>query len=323
MALRLKEGGVEDFENLVAVGDQTLESATTGKDFWGANGANLADGSDTQPGTSIVTEAFNEGTKSLKSLIIRGDYSNGTGFNGGFRSELQLKANSFELPELSSAAQQKLEFLQSHWFGIAIKMGSPTLPFVIDRRHDSIVQMTKASESSIPLGIQTADPLFVQSTSGSNFTHWKVNSRKDAHGVPGHANSFLLDPIISNKWERFVFNYRLANLINGDPVDGFIKCWQNGVLLVDYVGGVGGGQASGESSSSPKIGNYKAPWNNEGTPSSTFPGVSPRVVFYDSVRFGDPNSSFAEVDPAQLAAPEIVTVKGMGRALSGGMGRGL
>lgn len=94
-------------------------------------------------------------------------------------------------------------------------------------------------------------------------------------------------PIPKGAWTDVVLD------LNFDYESGHVKMWQNGVKIVDYAGPTLYPMIGQVNEKGPnfKIGVYKWDWGN--LPSK----VKRRSLFIDEIRFGDSNSSYAEVKP--------------------------
>jgi hypothetical protein len=109
--------------------------------------------------------------------------------------------------------------------------------------------------------------------------------------VPALGATSYLDlavfPIPRGVWTDVVLD------LNFDYKNGHIKMWQNGVKIVDYSGPTLYPMIGQTNEKGPgfKIGVYKWDWGNLPTL------VTRRSLYIDEIRFGDSNSSYAEVQP--------------------------
>lgn len=98
---------------------------------------------------------------------------------------------------------------------------------------------------------------------------------------------FNLAPCTVGTWHDFVVNAKWTHLS-----DGFLKVWLNGDLLVDYTGPTYMNYGAGKGPYF-KMGDYKGTYNWSGT--------GPRYFYMDEFRMGGADSSYDEVNPAQVA----------------------
>ena len=246
---------------------------------------------------SFDTAVFNEGIQSVKFLMDRDDGSNGS----TFRSELTLKSN-FGLG--GGSISQILEDTE-YWWGFAQRLD----PAWVIGKTDLILAQLHGSTGSPPLELRTGDSSDIDfnGTEG-NFDVYKIQINNDALVSPqGAYNLGAFNPGV---WEAWVYNFRLSST---DPTS-FVKLWRNGVVKLDITGIT---QRSDQGNSFVKHGLHNPRWRSP--PAAANVGESPRIQWVGSIRIGDSNSSFDEVDPARgLQAGERRRIGSFGM-----MGRGV
>jgi hypothetical protein len=92
-----------------------------------------------------------------------------------------------------------------------------------------------------------------------------------------------MGPATKNYWNEFVFH-----IIHSSSSNGLIEIWHNGTKVISRKG------ANMHVGKLPswKVGIYKAAWEKTTTDSDL------RVAFFDNIRIGNENSSFAEMSPS-------------------------
>jgi hypothetical protein len=135
---------------------------------------------------------------------------------------------------------------------------------------------------------------------------WRVNNVNYPTRSPnkelglGNMKDFLgMAPYKLGQWNDFVINVKFSGSISPNDTNGFVKVWINGSKIVD----VSGQNYFGEEPQGPyfKFGLYHAYWKSQ----STWTGPDDRVLYYDSLRVGDANSSYEEVLGTRSSATTI------------------
>jgi hypothetical protein len=105
---------------------------------------------------------------------------------------------------------------------------------------------------------------------------------------PRHRKKIDLGPVTKDSWHEFVFRF-----VHSAGEDGLIEVWHNGCKLLTHRGGnmyelyQFPQLKLGAQYPNWKIGIYKAGWNKGTTDTDR------RVVFYDNIRVGNENATFA------------------------------
>ena len=96
-------------------------------------------------------------------------------------------------------------------------------------------------------------------------------------------------PYKLGQWNDFVLNVKFSGSISPDDTQGFVRAWINGTKVVD----VAGQNYFGEEPQGPyfKFGLYHSYWKDQ----SNWVGPDERVLYFDSLKVGDSNSSYNEV----------------------------
>lgn len=106
-----------------------------------------------------------------------------------------------------------------------------------------------------------------------------------------------LGPVVKDFWHQYVFHIKHSTGSNG-----LVEIWQNGKKVLSHTGKTSG------SSEQPvwKIGLYKHTWEKKSTTTSK------RVVYFDNVKIGNKNASYAEMLPSEnkLSDPYTMTQAG-------------
>jgi hypothetical protein len=90
-----------------------------------------------------------------------------------------------------------------------------------------------------------------------------------------------LGPVTKDSWQQFVIH-----IIHSYGSDGLIEIWRNGEKILTHKGG---NMYDLDKLPNWKIGIYKAKWNNGTTDTDR------RVVYYDNIRVGNKNATYAEM----------------------------
>jgi hypothetical protein len=129
------------------------------------------------------------------------------------------------------------------------------------------------------LGVQTDTPLY-KVVHGSDGKEWTFS----------YAKGVWVNWVIAYEPSDSYLSGGTGNLVI--VKNGTLKIWRNGALIVDDVGANTGFPLN--------IGNswldwgiYKRPWQKAAS------SVSKRTMYFDEIRVGDTDSSYAEVDPTQ------------------------
>jgi hypothetical protein len=107
---------------------------------------------------------------------------------------------------------------------------------------------------------------------------------------PNNRAQIYLGEVKKDSWHEFVFH-----IIHSAGSDGLIEIWHNGTKVVTHKGG---NMYDMDKLPNFKVGIYKASWNNGTTDTDR------RVVYYDNIRVGNKNASYAEMAPGGTASTE-------------------
>lgn len=111
----------------------------------------------------------------------------------------------------------------------------------------------------------------------------------DVRTDPSNPKTIDMGALIKDKWQTFVVHIKHSH-----NSDGLVEIWQNGVKVVNYAGG----NSYDSSFDEPrwKLGIYKSDWNYEETTDT-----KKRVLYYDDIRLGNENSTFADFSTTTTA----------------------
>jgi hypothetical protein len=186
------------------------------------------------------------------------------------------KAARFEMkitdPQINSGLRSEItpvrgvdgDITKNSWYSFAIYL--PTDGFAFHEERDCLFQF-KALGSPASTFRTRRDRYLIESGNS-----------------PANRKHIDLGPILKDTWTEFVFHY-----IHSYESDGLIEVWRNGVKVLTTTGG---NMYEGPSPRW-KIGLYTTTWNQ----------VTNRVVYYDNIRVGNENATFADMTSGVALPP--------------------
>jgi len=174
------------------------------------------------------------------------------------------------------------EASKERWYGMSTFFPSD---YIADRNDETVMQWRGAEDNATEAGRNPAIQLI---TYNDRFI---VKVRYSADPINTKANStekqFDLGPITKNGWIDWVFHIKFSY-----GSDGVLEVWKNKQKVINYLG-----PNSYNDQRLPyfKFGIYKWNWDN-----AAGRAISPedrRVLYFDALRIGNANATFAEVSP--------------------------
>lgn len=230
---------------------------------------------------NIVTKHANEGRRSLHSQVLQGDSS-----IDGHTS----RAISGVLPGATINGKAVLPYDTDRWFGFAIYIPSNAdikLMYLFDAHVQNWGSPQCALGISSPLVLRLEGPGYKW---GDGNYYWKLTTYPDnTNGANGSSLAKFSANADVDNWTHFVIHMKWTY---GE--DGIIKVWKNGVMQYSNTNFTLSSLPIPQSCGPlyPKIG-----VGNSGD------AFYPMEAFHDSIRWGDENSSYEEVAPANAPSP--------------------
>jgi hypothetical protein len=191
-----------------------------------------------------------------------------------------LRSARFELrdtdPQVSSGTRAEVTIVKGNitndtWYSFAAYF--PSSDFAFDSTQEIINQW-----------YQNGSPATALRINKDRFYLLTGNSLK-----PDNRQIIDLAAVTKDEWHEFVFHF-----IHSYQANGLIEVWHNGVKILTHTGG----NMYKDVLPKWKLGVYKSSFSN-GTS-----GVHKRVLFYDNIRVGNSNATYAEMAPSTFPTPE-------------------